>query len=119
MTTNPPDKPTLLWDGDCAFCAHWIRRWEKLVGDAIIYRPYQDALPEFSGVSESECAKAVQLVLADGCVLSAAHAVLKSLALGGRAQGLLARYESSPAFRRRAETTYRFVAANRNWLPRL
>jgi predicted DCC family thiol-disulfide oxidoreductase YuxK len=119
MEINRPEKPTLLWDGECGFCAHWIRRWEKWVGESIDYRTYQDALSDFPQVDAVACAKAVQLVLLDGHVVSAAHAVLQSLALGGRAKGLLARYERSPAFRRFTESTYRFVAANRNWLPRL
>lgn len=118
MEINPTKKPTLLWDGECGFCAHWIRRWEKVVGDAIDYRTYQEAIPDFPQINEADCAKAVQLVLPDGRVISAAHAVLQSLALGGRAKGLLARYERSPAFRCCTEFAYRFFAANRSWLPR-
>lgn len=29
MEMNYPTKPTLLWDGKCVFCAHWIHRWKK------------------------------------------------------------------------------------------
>src|SRR5438045_4030351 len=29
MAMTAPDKPTLLWDGECGFCARWIRRWQK------------------------------------------------------------------------------------------
>jgi predicted DCC family thiol-disulfide oxidoreductase YuxK len=61
----------------------------------------------------------VQLILPDGRVYSAAHAVLQSLALGRRSGRLLACYERSRLFRRCAEAAYRFVAANRSWLPRL
>jgi predicted DCC family thiol-disulfide oxidoreductase YuxK len=119
MEIKKPAKPTLLWDGDCGFCAHWIRRWASLVGDAVDYQTYQEVIQEFPQVDETECKKAVQLILPDGSVLAAAHAVLQSLAIGGRAAGLLARYERSPVFRRCTEAAYRFVAANRNWLPRL
>ena len=118
MEMKYPAKPTLLWDGECGFCGHWIRRWEKLVGDAVDYRTYQEAISEFPQVGESECRTAVQLVMLDGTVLSAAHAVLQSLALGGRAEGLLNLYRRSPLFRRLVEAAYRFVAANRSWLPR-
>ena len=115
MTT--PDKPTLLWDGECGFCARWIRRWQKATGDAVEYRPYQEALSEFPQVSRADCAAAVQLILPDGLVFAAAHAVLQALALGGRAKRLLALYERCGIFRWCAETAYRFVAANRSWLP--
>ena len=113
-----PDKPTLLWDGDCDFCAHWIRRWERWVGGAVDCRPCLQVLEAFPQVRGEDCRKAVQLVLPDGSVLSAAHAVLQSLALGGRGKGLLHLYLRSPAFRRMMEAAYRFVAANRSWLPR-
>lgn len=108
----------MLWDGECRFCAHWIQRWEKTTGDAVEYRSYQEALPDFPQVAEEDCKKAVQLVLPDGRVLSAAHAVLKSLAIGGRANRPLSWYEHSPIFHWLADSAYRFVAANRSWLPR-
>lgn len=113
------DRPTMLWDGDCAFCAHWIERWRGWTGHAIEYHRYQEALDEFPQVREEECRRAVQLVLPDGRVLSAAHAVLQSLALAGRGSWMLAAYEHSRLFRAVAEGIYRFVARNRNWLPRL
>jgi hypothetical protein len=52
-------------------------------------------------------------------VLSAAHAVLMSLALGGRSRRAIVLYERSAAFRKSIEAVYRFVAANRGWLPRI
>lgn len=112
-------KPTMLWDGDCGFCAHWIERWRKLTGDAVEYQAYQDALDRFPQVDGQACRKAVQLVMPDGSVLAAAHAVLQSLALGGRAEALLKLYRRSAVFRWLTESLYRFVAANRSWLPRL
>lgn len=111
------NKPTMLWDGDCAFCFHWIQRWKKATGDAVDYRPYQEALEEFPQVLEAECKQAVQLVLEDGRVLQAAHAVLQSLALGGRSEWMLRLYKRSRCFRWIAESAYRFVAKNRSWLP--
>jgi predicted DCC family thiol-disulfide oxidoreductase YuxK len=125
MTANPdfnrPSsvKPTMLWDGECGFCSHWIRRWEKATGDTVHYRPYQEALSDFPQVAEEECKKAVQLVLADGRVFMGAHAVLKSLAIGGRSKWLLSWYEHSRIFHWFADSAYRFVAANRSWLPRI
>lgn len=107
----------MLWDGECGFCARWIRRWQKITGDAVVYYPYQEVLSEFPQVSEADCKAAVQLILPDGRVLSAAHAVLQSLAVAGRAKRLLALYERSRLFRKWADAAYRFVAVNRNWLP--
>ena len=104
MNANPESnrpsstKPTMLWDGECGFCSHWIQRWEKATGDTVEYHPYQEALSDFPQVAEEDCKKAVQLVLTDGLVLAGAHAVLKSLAMGGRAKRLFPLYERSPIF---------------------
>ena len=98
-------------------CGRWIRRWQQATGDAVEYRPYQEALAGFPQVSREDCVAAVQLILPDGRVFAAAHAVLRTLALGGRAKRLLALYERSGIFRWCAEAAYRFVAANRSWLP--
>lgn len=114
-----PHKPTMLWDGDCGFCFRWIRRWQKITGDAVEYYPYREKLSELPQVSEADCKVAVQLVLPDGRVLSAAHAVLQSLSIAGRAKRLLALYERSRFFRGWAEGVYRFVAVNRFWLSKL
>ncbi len=111
------NKPTMLWDGDCNFCFSWIQRWRKATGDAVEYRPYQEALEVFPQVVEEECKKAVQLVMPDGRVLKAAHAVLQSLAIGGKSVWMLNLYERSGFFRWLTETAYRFVARNRSWLP--
>ncbi len=110
-------KPTMIWDGDCGFCFRWIQRWNKATGDAVVYRPYQEALDDFPQLQEEECKKAVQLVLPDGRVFKAAHAVLQSLAIGGRSGWMLKLYEHSAFFRWLTETAYRFVARNRSWLP--
>jgi len=114
---NRPATATLLWDGDCGFCKSWIERWRKTTGGAVEYRPYQEALAEFPQVSEAACQRAVQLIAPDGQVYSGAHAVFRALAAAGRCRRVLALYEGAPPFRWLADAAYRFVAANRNWLP--
>jgi predicted DCC family thiol-disulfide oxidoreductase YuxK len=116
-TMTTPDQPTIVWDGDCGFCGRWVGRGKRITGDAVAYQRYQDAIAVFPQLREEECRKAVQLVLPDGRVLAAAHAVLQALAFGGRATWLLALYRRSRLFRHLSETAYRFVAANRSWLP--
>ena len=111
-----PAKPTLLWDGDCGFCARWVKRWQKATGETVEYRPYQEALGEFPQVREADSVKAVQLVLADGTLLQGAHAVLQALAFGGHARGSLWLYRRCRLFRLCAEAAYRFIAANRSKL---
>lgn len=35
------DRPIMIWDGECGFCARWIKRWERITGDKIQYVQYQ------------------------------------------------------------------------------
>ncbi|WP_269525226.1 thiol-disulfide oxidoreductase DCC family protein [Coraliomargarita parva] len=118
MTKQQSTCPVMLWDGDCEFCAKWIERWHRLTGDAVSYRPYQDALEDFPQLSVAACRRAVQLVLPDGTVFSGAHAVLRTLSIAGRYPRLLVLYEGFPLFRWLMDLGYRFVAANRSWLPK-
>lgn len=48
------NKPTMLFDGDCDFCRHWIEKWRKWTGDKIRYEPYQKKLAEYPQVTASD-----------------------------------------------------------------
>ena len=39
---SPPARPLMIFDGDCRFCAFWIRRWQRATGEAVEYIPFQD-----------------------------------------------------------------------------
>lgn len=114
MTT--PAKPTLLWDGECGFCARWVRLWQKATGEAVDYRPYQEARVEFPQLRAADCAKAVQLILPDGTVLQGAHALFQALTFGGHTRWMLWLYQRCRFFRLCSEAVYRFIAANRSKL---
>jgi hypothetical protein len=30
-----PERPLLVWDGDCDFCRRWIERWRRIAGDRV------------------------------------------------------------------------------------
>lgn len=119
MPQMNPLIPTMLFDGDCPFCRHWVEKWRKIGLGKVVYKPYQQALLEFPQISEKQCQEAVQLILPDGRVLSGAHAVFTALAIAGRSRFLLRWYEQVPFFRRISQAFYRFVAKNRSWLPQL
>ncbi len=108
----------MLYDGDCAFCRHWIKRWRGMTGDRIQYEPYQHVLARFPQLTEDQCREAVKLILPGAPVLSGAHAALKALALGGRHQRLLSLYERIGWFGRVCEWCYQRVAANRSFFSR-
>ncbi|MBN2162239.1 MAG: DUF393 domain-containing protein [Pontiellaceae bacterium] len=112
-----PNRPLMLWDGDCGFCFHWILRWKKLTGESVVYRSYQEMLEQFPQLDVAACNQAVHLVLPDGSVRAGAHAVITSLSVSGRMKWMLAVYERHGWFRKTMERLYRFVAENRSWLP--
>jgi predicted DCC family thiol-disulfide oxidoreductase YuxK len=119
--SRPPDRPLMVWDGDCHFCGGWIRRWQTLTGDQIDYQPYQKVGRRFPEISEADYTQAVHLILPDGSVRRAAQAVFTALSYAscfGCGLGLKL-YQRSPTFARVTESAYRFVAGHRMFFSRL
>jgi predicted DCC family thiol-disulfide oxidoreductase YuxK len=114
---NPPPKPLMVYDGDCNFCTLWISRWRQMTGDAVDYRPSQDAsvTGQFLEIRRERFNTAVQFIQPDGLVFSGAEAVFRALSHNPNRQWPLNIYERSPAFARLAERAYRFVAENRKF----
>ena len=112
---HPPAKPLLLYDGDCKFCTLWIHRWQLATGDFVECLPFQDprGAVQFPEISRPQFDAAIQLILPDGSIFSAAEAVVRSLACNPEEQWLRELYEHSPALAASLETAYRFVARHR------
>jgi len=53
-------RPLLIYDGDCGFCFYWASYWQKLTGDRVDYRPYQQVAAQYPEISEAEFQRAVQ-----------------------------------------------------------
>ena len=112
-------RPQLIYDGDCGFCAYWARYWEKLTGDKIEYRPYQEVATQHPAVPEADFKRAVQFIASDGSRMSAAEASFLTL---GHAQGKgfwLAFYRYLPGFAVVSERAYAFIAAHRRAFHRM
>ncbi|HTX23006.1 MAG TPA: lipase maturation factor family protein [Candidatus Aquilonibacter sp.] len=112
---TPPPKPLMVFDGDCNFCAVWIRRWRQITGNAVDYLPFQDPqiAARFPEIPRERFQSSVQLIEPDGTVYSGAEAVFRALAKNPRWRWPLGIYESSPALARFTERAYRFVAGHR------
>jgi predicted DCC family thiol-disulfide oxidoreductase YuxK len=107
-------RPTLIYDGDCTFCARWVERWSASTGDRVRYITSEEATEQFPEIGEQESNEAVQWVGADGERLSGAAAVFAALATASsRGRNLLSLYNEKPWFARGADTAYRAVARNR------
>ncbi len=124
QVTSPPDKPLLVFDGDCNFCRRWIGRWRAGTGDRVDYLPFQDPsiAARFPEIPQERFAGAVQLIEPDGRVCGGAQAVFRTLAHAPRTRWTLWTYENIPGVAGLTEFWYGIVARNRtafSWLTRL
>jgi len=106
-------RPLLIYDGDCGFCRYWQRYWQKLTGERVDYRPYQEVAAQYPAVPVAEFQRAVQFITPDGRRASAAEASFLTLS-HARGKGFwLALYRRLPGFAAVSELVYAFIAAHR------
>src|SRR5580700_1809657 len=105
----------MVYDGDCAFCTLWVRRWRSITGDRVEYVPFQEpGLPaRFPELNGEQLEAAVHFADTDGSVYSGAEAVFRALATHPRSRLCLEWHEHSPGFARATEWGYRFIANHR------
>ncbi len=123
MTGDPAlARPTLIYDGDCAFCARSARFAQRWVDrrDRYEVRSWQGlgapALAGF-GLTPEDCDRAAQFVTADGSIRSGHRAIASAAthgALGWRPVGYLL---LAPGVSRVAARAYDWVADHRQSLP--
>ena len=112
-TTPTIPRPLLVYDGDCGFCGYWARYWQKLTGDRVEYRPYQEVAAQYPAIPQAEFQRAVQFIAPDGHHASAAEASFLTLS-HARGKGFwLALYRKLPGFAAISERAYAFTAAHR------
>jgi len=75
---NPPKKPTLVWDGECAFCEYWILVWQSKTGKKLQYEKYQDVYERFPSIPLKEFKKASRLIETNGDVFSGPDSAYRS-----------------------------------------
>ena len=106
-------RPLLIYDGDCGFCRYWQRYWQKLTGERVDYRPYQEVAAQYPAVPVAEFQRAVQFITPDGRRASAAEASFLVLS-HARGRGFwLVLYRRLPGFAAVSELVYAFIAAHR------
>ena len=52
-------RPVLVYDGDCGFCGYWARYWQKLTGERVAYRPYQEVAARYPAIALADFQRAV------------------------------------------------------------
>ncbi len=109
----------LIYDGDCGFCGYWARYWNKLTGERVDYRPFQEVAAEHPGIRSAEFQRAVQYIAPDGRRAAAAEASFLALS-HARGKGFwLVLYRNLPGFAAVAERAYAVIAAHRPALYRV
>jgi predicted DCC family thiol-disulfide oxidoreductase YuxK len=106
-------QPTLIYDGDCGFCAYWARYWRALTGERVQYRPYQEMASEHPQIPLADFQRAVQYLAPDGRRASAAEASFLTLSQAPGKGLWLALYRRLPGFAWLAERVYAFIARHR------
>lgn len=116
-----PERPVVVYDGDCVFCRRQVRRLERWTGDALERVPYQEAASRFDPIPRDEFVRSVVLIETDGRAFCGAEAAYRALAYNRRMRGWLWCYRHLPGFSSVSEWGYRFVARHRGrisrWFP--
>ncbi len=107
-------QPLLVYDGDCAFCGYWARYWQKLTGDSVDYKPYQEVAAQYPTIPLADFQRAVQYIAPDGHHASAAEASFLTLSHARGKRFWLALYRKLPGFAAISELAYAFTAAHRS-----
>src|SRR5579862_5190422 len=106
-------RPLLVYDGECGFCGYWARYWQKLTGDGVDYRPYQEVAAQYPAIPVADFQRAVQYIAPDGHRASAAEASFRTLSHARGGGFWLALYRKLPGFAAISELVYAFIAAHR------
>ncbi len=115
----PHPVPTLVYDGDCAICRYWVLYWQGLTGERVLYRPYQEAAPDFPSIPVETFQRAIQLIERDGRVYSGAAATFRVLRdAPGRGVWWWC-YQKLPGFASISEWAYAYLARRRGLLNRV
>jgi predicted DCC family thiol-disulfide oxidoreductase YuxK len=118
----PPDRPLMIFDGQCAFCRARVERWHEAVGEQIEFVPWQQVSGKLPQIDERDFKQAVHYIDRGGNVYRGAEAVFRAMANCGRKRWLLWLYTALPPFAFVAELVYRLIAANRTpitWIYRM
>lgn len=111
------DRPTFVYDGDCAFCTSCAAFIERRVPTHAAVVPWQFADLDALGLTVAQVESAVQWVGTDGTVASGPDAIALLLRDAGRLWRLPGTALQIPPVRLAAWPAYRWVADHRHLLP--
>ena len=112
-------QPLLIYDGECGFCTYWARYWQKLTGNSVQYKPYQEIAEQYPSIPIKEFQRAVQYVSPEGKISSAAEASFLTLSHAHGKSFWLSLYRRLPGFAFISEKAYTFISTHRSFFYRL
>jgi len=104
----------MVYDGACGFCTFWVRRWQHITEDKVVYKPSQEVASQYPQIAPEKFDSAIYLIYPDGTYHSGAKGVYKALATSIHKLPLWA-YEKVPGFSQISEGAYNLVANNREF----
>jgi len=120
QVSRPPEKPWVIWDGECGFCAFSVGVLKERLGPGKVdCARFQDLKGRFPEIPRENFAQAVHLVEPDGSVSQGAKAVFRALDYQRGGCRFWRLYGRSGFFRGVSEWGYRRVARNRELAARV
>ncbi|MGH3386991.1 MAG: thiol-disulfide oxidoreductase DCC family protein [Nocardioidaceae bacterium] len=110
------ERPTFVFDGDCAFCSSTARALQRWVGGPADVVAWQRADLAALGLTAAECEAAVQWV-DDARRSAGALAFADYLRSAGRRWALLGRLLALPSVQVVARPVYAWISRHRHQLP--
>ncbi len=107
----------LIFDGDCGICTASVNVTRRWIRPDVDIEPFQWIELERYGLTETQCALAVQFVAQDGQVSSGSRAVMAMLRTAPQPWPILGAIGDLPGVSWVADRTYRWIAVNRERLP--
>jgi len=111
----PPERPVVIYDGECGFCRRWVARAKPKLRGRIDFLPSQAAGDPFPEIPREALAEAVQLIDTDGSVKKGAAAILRAMSARPTGKAGWWCYRHVPGVAPVAERMYRFVAGHRRF----
>ena len=106
-------RSTLLYDGECSFCACWVEWLKAITKDQVEYLPFQSSQERFPQILIEDCERSIHWIDLKGNVFEGAEAIFRVLACVPGKTWPLRIYENVPGFASIAECAYQIVSKNR------
>ena len=116
-SAGAPQKPLLVFDGECGFCRRLASKWREKTGEQIDFAPYNEISDNYRHIPIEEFKKEIKLIYPEGRVYGGAAAAFKVIEQSDSPLRILSRiYNHTRAIDPIWEWFYKIVARNRDSL---